>query len=80
MDEKLRERYWDAVRKTRKSGRISPSVVAKAEEGWKRFDEDVVEAALKTHLERYKGYKEDYTIGIMRNMQRRKAAGMKTGG
>lgn len=72
LDEKLKARYWDVVRLTRASGRISPSVVARVEEGWKRFDDDVVEAALRTHIDRYRGYKENYTLGIMRNMQRQK--------
>lgn len=76
LDERLKARYWDVVKRTRTSGRISQSVIARVEESWKRFDDDIVEAALKTHIDRYKGYKENYTVGIMRNMQRQKQSGI----
>lgn len=76
LDEKLRTRYWDVIRQTRASCRISQSVVTRVEESWKRFDDDVVEAALRTHIDRYRGYKENYTVGIMRNMQKQKQAGV----
>lgn len=74
MDE-LRENYWKVLSRTRKSGRISPSVKQRVEESWQRFDEDVVMQALRIHIDRYPNYKENYTIGIMRNLQRQKAAG-----
>lgn len=75
VSEEIRERYWAVIRRTRQSGRVSPSVVAKVEEGWKKYDEDVVEEALKIHTSRYSGYREQYTAGIMRNLQRQKQAG-----
>ncbi|MCM1193932.1 MAG: hypothetical protein NC123_18915 [Butyrivibrio sp.] len=75
VSEELRERYWAVIRRTRQSGRVSPSVIAKVEESWKRFDDDVVEEALKIHTSRYPAYREQYTAGIMRNLQRQKQAG-----
>lgn len=42
---------------------------------WKVFDEDVVREALRIHIERYPSYRESYTIGIMRNLQKQKQAG-----
>ncbi len=71
----LKEEYWKILRYTRKSGRIAPSVKERAEAGWERFDEDVVMEALQIHMSRYPGYKESYTVGIMRNLQKRKDAG-----
>lgn len=76
LDEKLKARYWDVVKLTRTSGRISQPVITRVEESWKKFDDDVVEAALKTHIDRYRGYKENYTVGIMRNMQKQKQSGI----
>ena len=70
--EELKEQYWRTVAQTRKSGRIAGSVKERIEKDWKRFDEDVVCEALRIHINRYKGYKENYTIGIMRNLQRQK--------
>lgn len=75
LDEKIKTRYWNLIKQTRASGRISQSVIARVEESWKKFDDDVVEEALKTHIDRYKGYKENYTVGIMRNMQKQKQSG-----
>lgn len=44
---------------------------------WDKYDEEVVMEALRIHMSRYPGYKETYTIGIMRNIQKRKDAGGK---
>lgn len=71
LDE-LKEQYWRTVAGTRKSGRIAGSVKERVEKEWNRFDEDVVLEALRIHIDRYKDYKENYTIGIMRNIQKRK--------
>lgn len=73
IEEHLKENYWKVIARTRKSGRISPNVIRKEEEAWKQYDEDVVKEALAVHIQKYQGYKENYTRGIMRNMQRRKA-------
>ena len=73
IEEHLKENYWKVIARTRKSGRISPNVIQKEEEAWKQYDEDVVKEALSVHIRKYPGYKENYTRGIMRNMQRQKA-------
>lgn len=70
--EELKEQYWRTVSRTRKSGRIAGTVKDRVERQWERFDEDVIMEALQIHIDRYKGYKESYTIGIMRNIQKKK--------
>lgn len=75
LSEELKHSYWAKIKRTRKSGRISPSVVEKTEEAWKKFDEDVVAEALRIHTSRYPDYKENYTLGIMRNLQKQKVSG-----
>lgn len=72
IEEHLKENYWRLIARTRKSGRISPNVIRKAEESWKAFDEEVVKEALSVHVQKYPDYKENYTLGIMRNMQKQK--------
>lgn len=71
----LKEEYWKVLSRTRKSGRIAQSVKDRIEESWKRYDGDVVMEALQIHMSRYPGYRESYTVGIMRNIQKRKDAG-----
>ena len=73
--EELITNYWRTVAKTRTSGRIAQSVKDRVRESWAAFDEDVVKEALRIHIDRYPTYKETYTIGIMRNLQKQKAAG-----
>lgn len=73
--EELKENYWKTIARTRKSGRISPSVKKRVEELWEKFDDDVIRQALRIHVDRYPNYKENYTIGIMRNLQREKDSG-----
>lgn len=79
INEELRKSYWKTVSRTRQSGRISQSVIDRVEASWERFAPDVVEEALRIHRDRYSGYKENYTIGIMRNLQREKDAGKPVG-
>lgn len=67
----LKEQYWSYIRRTRKSGRIAQSVIDRVEKSWEIFDSDVVEEALRIHIMRYPEYKENYTIGIMRNLQKK---------
>lgn len=71
----LKEKYWFCIRKTRKSGRVAQSVIDRVEKSWEAFELEVVEEALRIHTARYPDYKENYTIGIMRNLQKQKAAG-----
>ena len=44
---------------------------------WRRFDADVVVAALREHIAQRPEYRESYTRGIMRNMQAAKDGGKK---
>ncbi|MDD3415510.1 MAG: hypothetical protein PHY47_16120 [Lachnospiraceae bacterium] len=76
IPEDLKKNYWSIVKRTRQSGRISQSVIDRVEESWKSFDDDVVTKALQIHASHYRAYKENYTIGIMRNLQKQKAAGV----
>lgn len=75
VSEELRKRYWTVIKETRQSGRISPSVISRVEESWNKYDDDVVAEALNIHILRYRGYRESYTVGIMRNLQKQKAEG-----
>lgn len=68
--EELKKKYWNLVRQTRRSGRISPSVIEKAQQQWGKFDVSVVRQALEIHIRHYPDYPERYTLGIMRNLQR----------
>lgn len=72
ISEELKENYWKTVRRTRSSGRIAQSVIQRVEESWKKYDESVVRQALEIHISHYPSYKENYTLGIMRNLQRDK--------
>lgn len=71
----LKEEYWKVLSRTRNSGRIAQSVKDRVEKNWERYDEDVIMEALRIHMSRYPGYRESYTVGIMRNIQKRKDAG-----
>lgn len=73
--EQLKEEYWKVLSHTRNSGRIAQSVKDRVEKNWERYDEDVIMEALRIHMSRYPGYRESYTVGIMRNIQKRKDAG-----
>lgn len=73
--EDLKRDYWALVRKTRRSGRISPSLVRKTEAQWKDFDDDVVEEALRIHMASHGKQQECYTLGIMRNLQKHRDPG-----
>ncbi|MDD3137722.1 MAG: hypothetical protein PHX08_01955 [Lachnospiraceae bacterium] len=75
--EEVKNEYWKILSRTRNSGRISQSVKEKSEEKWSKFDEDVIIEALHIHMNSYKSYKESYTIGIMRNLQKTKDSGSK---
>ena len=60
--EELKKKYWSLVRKTRKSGRISPSVIEKVQTQWEKFDASVVKQALEIHIQHYHSYPERYTL------------------
>lgn len=64
---KLNKDYWDVIRETRKHGKIAESVIYNNMNKWTRYDNSVVEHALRTHIKTCKGRREEYTLGIMRN-------------
>lgn len=72
ISEELKKNYWSIIRRTRSSGRIAQSVIDKTEEKWQKYDESVIRKALELHISQYPSYKENYTLGIMRNLQRDK--------
>lgn len=63
----LNKKYWDVIRETRKTGKIAESVIYNSMNKWKKYDPVVVEHALKEHIEKHRGKREEYTLGIMRN-------------
>lgn len=75
VTEDLRKDYWALIRKTRRSGRISPELVRKTEAQWKDYADDVVEEALRIHMASHRQQRECYTMGIMRNLQKRRDSG-----
>lgn len=62
----LSKQYWDVIRETRTHGKVAESVIYKNMKKWIKYDAEVVEYALKEHINNHKGKKEEYTIGIMR--------------
>lgn len=77
--EELKKQYWRTLAYTRKSGRISENVKRKAEEQWGKYPQEIVEEALRIHIRQYRdpSYKENYTLGIMRNLQKQAQAGLR---
>ena len=68
--QELKKKYWKIIAETRKSGRISENVIRKEEEYWACFPPEVVKEALSIHIKNCRGYRENYTRGIMRNLKR----------
>lgn len=77
--EELKEQYWRTLVYTRKSGRISENVKKKVEEQWEKYPREIVEEALRIHIRKYRdpSYKENYTLGIMRNLLKQAQAGLR---
>lgn len=69
----LNKKYWDVIRETRKTGKVSKSVIYKTMKKWEKYDPVVIEYALRSHIDIHAGKKEEYTIGIMRNTSREEA-------
>lgn len=66
------EKYFEQLRWTRKTGKISESIRNKELAYWEKFEPKVVIEALKTHMEKYPTMREEYTRGIIRNIDRSK--------
>lgn len=66
--------FWDTIRWTRSTGRISESVKRRELDYWKQFDANIVIEALAIHIKNYPKIKEQYTRGIMKNLAYSKGA------
>lgn len=65
----LNKQYWGRVKETRRNGKISESVIFNTMNKWKKYDVKIVECALKVHIGNNLNHREEYTLGIMRNMK-----------
>ena len=71
-DQDLIERAFQAIRSTRKTGKISDSVLLSQLKGWERYPVEHVEAAINTYLSKdyaSQGKDEKYLAGILRNQK-----------
>jgi len=69
-DQNLIDKAFEAIRSTRKSGKVADSVLLAQLEKWARFSVDQVEAGIRTYLEKdyaSEGKDEKYLHGIIRN-------------
>jgi hypothetical protein len=68
-DEQLKviDKYFDVITETRKTKKLSHSVVKSEMEYWSKFDRELVINSLEIHIEKYPKMKEEYTRGIIRN-------------
>lgn len=69
----LNKRYWDVIRETRKTGKISKSVIYNNMKKWEKYSPVVIEYALTTHIHNHAGKREEYTLGIMRRTNEHEA-------
>lgn len=68
------EAYWDAIRFTRSTGKISEGIKQREYEYWAKYEPTLVIRALSIHMEKYPNIKENYTRGILRNLLKGGAA------
>lgn len=63
----LIDSYWDVIRRTRKTNKVQPSIILKTMQAWLKFDDIVVQYAVKKHIQSYDDgqHTEKYTLGIM---------------
>ena len=69
-DQELIDRAFDAIRSTRKSGKVADSVLVAQLRKWDRYPVGQVEAGIKIYLDKdyaSQGKREDYLYGIIRN-------------
>ncbi|BFH17938.1 hypothetical protein J6TS7_66110 [Paenibacillus dendritiformis] len=60
--------YWDTIRFTRSTGKISEGIKQREYEYWAKYEPTLVIRALSIHMEKYPNIKENYTRGILRNL------------
>lgn len=69
-EQMLLEQYFDRIRLTRKSGKLSENIRKRQLEYFSKYPKNIVLEAIKIHLKKYPGMREDYTRGILRNLAR----------
>ncbi|MEF2968338.1 hypothetical protein V3851_23815 [Paenibacillus sp. M1] len=62
--------YWDTIRWTRSTGKVSEGIKSKELEFWSKYPAKTVIQALRTHIDKYPNIKEHYTRGIIRNLSK----------
>ena len=70
QDKKIIEQYFETLRWTRKTGKLSDSIKKRQLEYFLKYDKNIVLEALKLHTNKYPTMKEEYTRGILRNLAR----------
>lgn len=70
------DQYFEMLRHTRVSGKISEAVILKTYQDWDKYPSICVEYGVKTHADNpaYHSRKENYTLGIIRNTPAEEAA------
>lgn len=66
---KIIKQYFDCLKDTRKTGKISDNIIRTEIKYWEKFSVDVVMEALRVHIQKYPSMRETYTRGIMRNLE-----------
>ncbi|WP_036644867.1 hypothetical protein [Paenibacillus sp. oral taxon 786] len=67
--QKVIEAYWETVRFTRSTGKISDGIKRREMEYWAKYDPELVVRALRIHMQKHPNIKENYTRGILRNLK-----------
>ncbi|MEW6429579.1 MAG: hypothetical protein AB1568_16280 [Thermodesulfobacteriota bacterium] len=76
-DQALLDKVIDAIASTRKSGKVSPSIVQAQFRAWERFPVEQVQEGVGIYLERdyaSQGKGEKYLLGVIRGCGKREAA------
>ncbi|MFD1394439.1 phage replisome organizer N-terminal domain-containing protein [Kroppenstedtia eburnea] len=73
VSQDLLVKYINCLRLTRKTARISQSIILSHWERWQQFPPVVVQYAMYIHLTKHDDKKEEYTLGIMRNTDEHEA-------
>ena len=78
-DQELIDQAFDAIRSTRKTGKVADSVLLAQLRRWEHYPVEQVEAGIRVYLDKgyaAQGKREDYLYGIIRN-QRTEASKLK---
>ena len=81
-DQSLIDKAFSAIALTRKSGKVSPSVLLKQLQKWERFPVSQVEAGITVYLDKCRGdntKREEYLLGIIRNQKPEQQKPVSTG-